>query len=114
MPSTAYWTQNDLEPEIRTTGLRNADLTAIDLTGATSVSCLMRRTGQTGAPTVNRTVTISDASNGVVYMDWQTGDLGSVGIYDQNWRIDWGSSRYQTVPNRGYNSVVVQDDLTSG
>ncbi len=117
MASTATWKQNDLEPEITTVGLLNADGSTINLTGATNVHCMIRRTGQNGAPKVDRACTVIDAANGVVSCDWVTGDLDTIGTYDQLWRILWpgsGSNRYQSVPTPGYNTVVVEDDLTAG
>jgi len=110
----ATWKQHDLEPPARTTGLQNADGTPIDITGATNVTFIMRQVGSTGASAITRTATTVDAANGIVQLAWTTGDLDVVGVYDQDWRINWPTSRPQTVPNTGHNTIVVEDDLTAG
>ena len=108
--STAIWKQNDLEPPAQAP-LLNADGSPIDLTTATSVKFLMRPTGTSGSPKVTHAVTITDAANGIVKYAWVSGDTDTVGTFDQEWEITWPTSRPQTVPNHGYNTVVIEDDL---
>lgn len=114
MPSTATYKQHDLEPAVRTVGLKNADGSAINLTGASGVDFLLRPVGQVGAPTVLGACAVVDAANGVVQYSLATGNLDAVGVYDQDWRIKWPTNRYQTVPNTGHNTIIVEDDLTAG
>lgn len=110
MPNTITIKQNDLEPAPRAT-LRNSDSTPINLTGAISVTSVIRPIG--GGTTRRRACTLVDAANGVVSFAWQAADTATVGSYSQEWEISWPGSplRPQTVPNSLYNLIVVEDDL---
>ena len=84
----------------------------IDLTSATTVTFLMRKTGQVGAPKVSAAMTVVDAANGRVQHDWASGDLDTVGSFDVEFEIAWSDGTVETIPNDSYLSIVVKDDLT--
>jgi hypothetical protein len=84
---------------------------AINLTSATSVTFKMRPTGTTGAPTVDAVMDITTAASGRVTYEWQAGDTDDPGEYDVEFEILWNDSTIETVPNSGYMTVHVTDDL---
>lgn len=85
---------------------------ALDLTDATSVYFLMRPSGVGDVtPTIRALCTIDDAVNGLVTYQWVTGDTDITDTYDVEFEIDWSDGTIQTVPNDGYMTVVVEDDL---
>jgi hypothetical protein len=86
--------------------------TAINLTAATSVTFLMRKHGQTGAPKVSSAMTVVDAANGRVQHNWGATDLDTVGSFDVEFEIAWSDGTIETVPNGSYLTVEVVDDLT--
>lgn len=115
MADSAIWKQNDLEPSCVST-LTNEDGSAINLTGATAVYFLMRPVG--GGTALRVAATVTNATGGIVTHTWATtgapwgtGHTYTIGSYDQEWEIMWPSSRPQTVPNSGYNTIVIEDDL---
>jgi hypothetical protein len=84
---------------------------AINLTSATSVTFKMRLTGTTGAPAITQAMTVTDAANGRVTYEWQTGDTDTPGTYDAEFEILWTDGTIETVPNDGYLTIIVTDDL---
>jgi hypothetical protein len=84
---------------------------AIDLTDATSVTFKMRLASTTGAPAVDAAMDITTAASGRVTYEWQTGDTDTPGTYEAEFEILWTDGTIETVPNQGYMSIVVTDDL---
>ena len=84
---------------------------AIDLTTATSVTFNMRTAGTTGAPKVSQTLTIVTAASGRVQHDWGSTDLDTVGSFEYEFEILWADGTKETVPNDGYGTITVVDDL---
>ena len=109
--SLAYYKQHDLEPSLNF-ALQNADGSAILLTGATGVNIILRPTGATSGET-KHAMTVVDAANGLVRHTWISGDTNTVGTYDLECEIIWPTSRPQTVPNHGYDTLIISDDLDS-
>lgn len=113
--SVVYYTQGDLEPSIDLY-LKKADGSPINLAGASSVTVRARPTGASAAtgPTFTGTMSVFDAVNGGCRYTLNTGDLASVNTYDLQSQINWPTSRPQAVPNVGYDTLVVQDNLIAG
>lgn len=84
---------------------------AINLTDATSVTFKMRLASTTGAPAVDSEATITTAASGRVTYEWQAGDTDEPGEYEVEFEIAWTDGTIETVPNNGYASVIVTDDL---
>ena len=101
-PAWVYDIQDDID----------ATPSAVDLTTATGVEFRMRITGTTGAPQVTGTMEITDAANGRVTYDWATGDTALVGTYDVEHAVTWGDGTVEVFPNVGYETVIVNDDLS--
>lgn len=113
--SVVYYTQGDLEPSIDLY-LTQADGTPIDLSGASSVTLRVRPTGASAAtsPTITGTMTVFSAALGGCRYALTSGDLDDVDTYDMQATINWPSTRPQAVPNIGYDTLVVQDNLIAG
>ena len=113
--SVVYYTQGDLEPSIDLY-LKKADGQPIDLTGASSVTLRVRPTGSaaSASPTFTGTMTVFAATSGGCRYALATGDLALVNAYDMQATINWPGARPQAVPNVGYDSLVVQDNLIAG
>lgn len=102
--------QNDTRPKLIATLAQSVlgSVQPIILTGST-VKFLMRV--GTGAPKVNRAATITDAPNGIVTFTWQTGDTDAVGTFQGEFQITYSDGGIETVPNNGYLSIEVFDDI---
>jgi hypothetical protein len=96
----------DLQDDIDTTPV------AINLTAATSVTLVMRITGTTGAPYLSEAMTITTAASGRVTYEWQTGDTDDPGTYDTEFHILWNDGTIEKVPNTGYETIIIGDDLS--
>jgi hypothetical protein len=95
----------DLQDDVDTTP------TAINLTDADTVTFKMRLTGTTGAPAVDELMEITTAASGRVTYEWGIGDTAEPGTYDVEMEIAWSDGTVETVPNSGYMTVIVTDDL---
>lgn len=109
-----YIKQNDTRPRYVATLLDNfgePDQAPINLTNATSVKFLMRSTGNAGSPKVTAAAAITSAASGIVTYTWVAGDTDTIGEFDVEFEITWSDGGVETVPNDGYLSVVIEDDL---
>jgi hypothetical protein len=84
--SVRYMKKNDTRPPVRA-ALKKVDdsadppiLVAMDLSGASSVKFIMRRSGSAQAK-VNADMTVLEAAEGTVQYDWQAGDTNTTGDY---------------------------------
>lgn len=78
--------------------LKDADGTAVDVTGATIVFSMYNRA--TGRPKVNnQSVTIRTAVSGQVRYTWQAGETDTPGVYVGKTVVTFGSGEKQTFPN---------------
>ena len=101
-PAYVYDMQDDVDTE---------SPTAINLTSATSVTFKMRLEGTTGAPKVDAAMEITTPASGRVTYEWAAGDTDTPGTYEVEYEILWNDGTIETVPNNGYDSVIVYDDL---
>lgn len=81
----------------------------IDLTGATSVTLIMKPTG--GGSTITGTCTIVSAVAGTIRYTWITGNTAVAGTYNLEFEILWSDGKIGTVPNEGYKTVEILADL---
>jgi 5-hydroxyisourate hydrolase-like protein (transthyretin family) len=95
----------DLQDDVDTTPV------AINLTSATSVTFKMRLADTSGVPAVDAVMDITTAASGRVTYEWAPGDTDETGTYDVEFEILWNDGTIETVPNSGYNTVIVTDDL---
>jgi hypothetical protein len=100
--NTFFIKQGDRIPVIQEY-LRNADGTAIILTGST-VEFHMR--DGTGAIIINVAASIIDAINGLVEYDWAAPDTATAGTFYREWEVNLPSGKTVTTPN--YTDYPVQ------
>ena len=60
---------------------------------------------------VSRAVHIEDAEAGEVWVVWVPGETDSTGIYRAEFEVMYQDGRRETFPNKGYISLLIQDDL---
>jgi hypothetical protein len=85
----------------------------IDLTNATAVYFIIRPREATDVqgPKLRALATIEDAANGIVSYTWQVGDTDTTAVYDVEFEINWNDGGIETVPNDGYLTLTIEDDL---
>jgi hypothetical protein len=106
--STFYIKQNDTAPSIQMT-LTDPAGDPVDLTSAASVNFHMKEAGQ--SIKIEGAATIVDANLGTVKYDWAAGDTDTPGTYQCEVEITYSDSTVQTVPNDGYGTVIVTEEL---
>lgn len=79
---------------------------AINLTGST-----VRVYMSSGATLINGSCTIVSPTAGTVTYTWVTGDTNTIGDYNVEWEITYGSGAIETVPNDGYKTLKIIADL---
>lgn len=83
----------------------------INLTGAT-VKFMARKADLTGTP-ITGNCTIVSAVAGTVRYDWSVGDTVEFGEYVFEFQITFGDGKIGTVPNVGYKSLKIHDDIAN-
>ncbi len=76
----------------------------INLTGAKEVSLVLKASG---SPIEGKT-TITSAAKGEGEWFPTEAFTKTAGTYQVEAKIEWGSGQYQTVPNEGYDTIVIQ------
>tara|TARA_R110000737_G_scaffold3850_1_gene12776 strand:- start:746 stop:1066 length:321 start_codon:yes stop_codon:yes gene_type:complete len=99
--------QNDTSPSLQAT-LKDALLVPVDITSAT-VKFHMKSLD--GVVKIDETMTITDASGGVVKYDWQTGDTSTVGTYYVEFEVTYADGAVETFPNTGNLPLVITREL---
>lgn len=110
---TRKLTKNDLQPYYPVT-IKNADGTAVNLTGA-AIVCTMRLVGGS-TPKISRQnagVAITDAVNGQFEYRWQPGDTDTAGAYNIEFEVTPQTGGKFTLPNpeEGTAQVEIVDSL---
>lgn len=101
--------QNDsLPPLTRNLQLR-ATAEPLDLTGASKVMFYLA--ASSGQVMVSGQASIVSATQGRVAYAWGAGETATVGVFAAEFEVVWPASQLQTVPNAGYISVRVLDDI---
>lgn len=102
--------QHDRRPYL-VVGLEQPAGQAVDLTAASSVSLVMRKSATTGAPALRVPMEIlAPATAGIVRYKWAGTNTDVVGDYDCEFEVMWGTEP-QTFPTSGYYTVHIVDDL---
>lgn len=79
----------------------------IDLTEAKKVLFLMKL----GVTVISGACTYPSPKTGNVIYKWKAGDTNTVGAYRLEWQIEWNSGGIESVPNEGYDSLEIQENL---
>lgn len=99
--------QNDTSPSLQAT-LKDSAQNPVDLTDA---AVMFHMKSVDGAVKVDRQMTITNASGGVVQYDWQTGDTDTVGTYYVEFEVTYADASIETFPNNGNIAVSVVREL---
>ena len=99
--------QNDTSPSIQAT-LKDSAQSPVDLTDAT---VMFHMKSVDGTVKVDRQMTITNASGGVVQYDWQAGDTDTVGTYYVEFEVTYADASVETFPNNGNRAVSVVREL---
>lgn len=88
---------------------------AINLTTATSVTFKARSSSAavTDPPKIDSAMTITNAANGGVEVTLTTTDTNTAGTYNVEFWIVWNDGGIEKVPNDGYNTLTIVDDLAA-
>jgi hypothetical protein len=110
----ATYKRGDTWPPFRRVLQQDVDgtVSAIDLTTADSIKLLME--SEDGLTSLEKVATVvGTASDGEVEVDWETGDLAVVGVYNCEFEITWDAVApdIETVPNGDYFQIDVVQDL---
>lgn len=102
---------HDTAPSIQASLTSNG--AAVDLTGATGVSFIMKPSLGTGTAVKSVAVIVSPPTAGVVRYDWASTDTATPGDYLAEWEVTWSASKKQTFPTLTYHTITVLADLDS-
>lgn len=86
----------------------------IDLTTATNVKFFMRLKTDKTIKVDAGDVDITDDATGMVSYEWQTGDTDTVGVYEAEFVITWSDGGIETVPNKGFKEIEINEDVQPG
>jgi len=82
----------------------------IDLSGASEVRIIMRQAD--GQKTLDAQMSLTNATNGEVEYQWSSGDpIETKGVYEAEFKIIDGLGETETVPNNGYVSIKIEEEL---
>jgi uncharacterized protein YfaS (alpha-2-macroglobulin family) len=54
---------------------------------------------------------VAPATSGVVRYDWGLTDTDTAGTYRLEFEVTWNTGKKQTIPNYGYDELVIAEDL---
>lgn len=80
-----------------------------DLTGCTVRFRMRAKNASTNK--VDKIVTISDATNGVVLVPWDTTDIDTADVYDGEFEVLYPTSNVESFPNDKYVSIEILADF---
>jgi len=99
----------DLRPYLRCQIISRATGQPVNVTGAT-VTFSMRVIG--GTNVINEAAGAVEAGDdGIIRYAWQTSDTATAGSYQGEFFVDAGSGNKFSVPQDGYISIVIREDL---
>jgi hypothetical protein len=106
---------NDTWPKVKAvleeTNPTNGKKEPINLTGNESIKMVMK--SGAGTHIELAAVVVGEAKNGEVEMDWTSTAKSTevAGIYNVEWKIKWSSTHTETVPNKGYDTILIEAAL---
>lgn len=89
--------------------LMNGDGSVINLSGCSVKVIVAAGVGVTAI--VNRAVTVTDAANGIVTYTPLAADVATAGTYQAEWEVTTGTGGVFTVPDPGYDTIQIDQDL---
>lgn len=102
--------QGDTSPAIKSQ--LSADGSSIDLFNVTEVRFLMKKSGTLVVDDdTNGAVSITDAANGIVKYEWQSGDTDNLSAHEAEWEVEYSDGTKETFPNDDYIKIKIKPDL---
>ncbi len=102
-----YLRKNDTSPAIRYY-LQDHAGNPLNLVGG---SVRFHMADQSGTTKVDAAATVEDEDTAEVSYAWAATDTDTAGSYIAEWEITYSDGTVETVPNDGYLSIQIQDDL---
>lgn len=99
--------QNDTSPSLQAT-LKDANNNPINLVAATVMFHLK---SLDGTIKVDAEMTVTDADNGVVQYDWQSGDTDTAGSYYAEFEVTYSDASVETFPNNSNLPISIRTEL---
>jgi len=99
--------QNDTSPALQAT-LRDANGLGVLLTGAT---IRLHMVPLNGGTTLDKAMTIVNATQGIVRYNWVAGDTATVGTYSIEFEVTYSDGSVETFPNNDNLVVVITPEL---
>lgn len=107
--ATFYIKQNDTGPSIEAV-LTDSNGKYKSLTDVATVKFNMA--DENGNVIIDKgTCGIVNASKGIVFYGWQTGDTANTGTYNAEFQVEYTNGQIETFPNSSYIKVVVKGEL---
>jgi hypothetical protein len=103
--------QGDRLPKLRATLQQGTPPAAIDLTTAVAVKFQMRLVSNPATVKGPGACTIVTAASGIVEYAWGASDTDTAGTWEAEFEIEWSGGLKETVPNDGYFTVTIVDDI---
>jgi hypothetical protein len=107
--STFTVKRGDTAPQFRACCLDDA--TPVNLSAATGVRFLMRKSGSSTGIAATMIVENQTTATGWVHRAWGTTDLATAGDYRAEVEVTWSDSTVQTFPADGWVDITVEEDL---
>lgn len=99
--------QNDTSPSLAAY-IQTSAGDAVNLVGATA-KLHIKETG--GSTLLVKTMTITDAVEGLVQYDWVDPDTNIAGTYNAEIEITYSDGKIETYPNNGYFTITITSEL---
>lgn len=107
--------RNDTSPALEYQ-LQDDGENAIDITGFSEVSFLMRKMAASTLSIDDDTsgnVSVTDASSGLVRYNWQAADTSTAGEFEAEWEVEYSDGSVETFPNTGFIDIEINRDLST-
>lgn len=99
--------QNDTSPALQAT-LRDANGLAVLLTGAT---VRLHMVPLNGGTTLDKLMTVVNATGGIIRYNWVAGDTSAVGTYSVEFEVTYSDGSIETFPNNDNLVIVITPEL---
>ena len=105
--------QNDTLPNLAFQLFQPDRVTPLDLAAVSVINLVVRASGGTDAtvPLFKKPCAIISPSLGTGVYDWDPGDTAISGSYEYEFEITWANGDIQTIPQDGYYSLLIVDDI---
>lgn len=106
--------QNDTSPAIESQ-LEDESGNPVDITGFNRIEFHMAAPGSDTAKVDDDdtgNVSATDAANGKVKYEWQSGDTDTAGRFHGEWQVEYSDGTIETFPNTDYIEIRILEELS--